>query len=120
MEQVTESALEASSAVARGRAIVLQQNCIACHLPFEGSLHRATDLTLLAKSISGERLLAVLAEGVPGTAMPALGLSTTAAADTLAFLAWLSDAGDDIRARFERLATSAELNLSTVPWFEFE
>jgi nitric oxide reductase subunit C len=120
LSQLTETAAGLASDVQRGREIVLAQNCIACHLPNEQSLQRSADLTTLVSLSGHDKILTVLHDGVAGTAMPRLGLSPADGEAVFAFLGWLQENGDGIRSRFQNLATSSELRLSRVPWFEYE
>lgn len=115
----TAAAVEVSESVARGRELVLEQNCVACHLPNEASLHRATDLTLVAAQLSRARVAEVLDDGVPGTAMVALGMGTAEADAVFEFLSWMNAEGASLRTRFRDSATTGELRLSRIPWFEY-
>ena len=120
LRQFVESGEELPADVAHGWRIVRDQNCITCHRPNEQSLHLATDLTLMAETVERERLFEILRDGIPGKAMPRLALPPEDSAAVLAFLQWLGASGTELRGRFENLATSSELTLSNIPWFEFE
>ena len=120
LRHLVETGEELPPDVARGWIIVRDQNCITCHKPNEQSLHLATDLTLMAANVEPERLFEILRDGIPGKAMPRLALPPEDSADVLAFLEWMGERGPEIRGRFEDLATSGELRLSSIPWFEFE
>ncbi|MDP6763621.1 MAG: c-type cytochrome [Planctomycetota bacterium] len=117
---LVESTGDLGESAARGWEIVAAQGCIGCHLPNGQSLHLATDLTAMAEQVEPARLFGVLRDGIPPTAMPRLGLDDEDCEAVLAFLGWLGEHGEGIRARFESRATSDELLLSEIPWFEFE
>ncbi|MCP3919271.1 MAG: cytochrome c [bacterium] len=104
----------------RGYEIVLAQACLSCHLPNAQSLHRAADLTTVVDTFSRDHVLAVLRDGVPGKAMPALGLVPDDGASVLAFLTWMNANGPRIRASYESSASGGELSWPRVPWFEYE
>ena len=106
--------------VGRGWQLVRDQSCIGCHLPNLQSLHLSMDLTLMSGTVEHARLFEVLRDGIPGKAMPRLAMSAEDSADVLAFLQWLSERGPELRSRFENLATSGELTLSGLPWYEYE
>ncbi|MDP6410189.1 MAG: c-type cytochrome [Planctomycetota bacterium] len=120
LRDLVEAGGELDPDVARGWEIADAQGCIGCHLPNGQSLHRAADLTKIAGSVEHSRLFGVLREGIAGTAMPRLALSDADCEAVLAFLDWLGEHGEGIRARFASLATSDQLLLSEIPWFEFE
>lgn len=119
LRQLVENGERLPPDVARGWGIAQTQGCINCHLPNEQSSHVATDLTTMVETVERKRLFEILHEGIPGTAMPRLALSNEDCEAVLAFLTLLNEREDDVRHRFRGLATSAELTLSEVPWFEF-
>ena len=100
--------------------LVLEQNCISCHLPNLQSAHNAPDLTTISTSVDPARAVEVMRDGIPGTAMPRFGLAEADGTAVLAFLDWMGSHGAQIRQSFESLASSGELILSRVPWFEYE
>lgn len=120
LRQLVETGEELPADVARGWEIASSQNCIACHLPNEQSLHLSTDLTTIVESVARERLFEILHDGIPGKAMPRLALSPADCEAVLAFLIWMNERGDEIRGRFENLSTTGELRLLELPWFEYE
>jgi nitric oxide reductase subunit C len=120
LRQLSETEEPLPEEVARGREIVLAQACISCHLPNEESLNRSTDLTTLVTSVERERVLEILRDGIPAKGMPRLALDGADGEAVLAFLGWLHENGEDVRARFENLPTTTSLELSGVPWFEYE
>lgn len=120
LRQLVETGEELPADVARGWEIAKAQSCISCHLPNEQSLHLSTDLTTIVETVERERLFEILHDGIPGKAMPRLALPPADCEAVLAFLAWMNEHGGGIRARFENLATSAELDLSKISWFEYE
>lgn len=105
--------------VARGCAIVEEQGCIGCHLPNPRSLHRAPDLTTMHERVERERMLTVLAEGIPGKAMPRLQLSAADGEAVRAFLQWMEERGDAIRTEFASIGSEGRIVLSALPWFEY-
>lgn len=125
LAQVTEGLAaaegsELSPAAARGRGIMIGQGCITCHLPNPESLHRAADLTTLARSSDRGSVLTILRDGMPGTAMPRLGLSPEEGEAVFEFLEWMSAHDAEIQAAFEGLSGGRELDFARIPWFEYE
>jgi nitric oxide reductase subunit C len=120
LRQLIKTAEPMAPEVARGAELVLLQACISCHLPNGESAHRSTDLTLLTQNLSQEQVHTILRDGIEGTAMPRLSMSREDSAAVWAFLLWMNECGEEIRGRFNNLATSKELDLSRLPWFEYE
>lgn len=120
LRQLVETGTALPVEVARGWELARTHDCISCHLPNKESLHLASDLTMLATSLERDKLFEVLHDGIPGKAMPRLALGPADCAAVHAFLIWMNEGGEQIRKRFEQVTNSGELELSKVPWFEFE
>ena len=119
LRQIVENGQQLPAYVARGWELAQAQGCINCHLPNEQSTHLSTDLTTMVETVERQRLFEILQDGIPGTAMPRLALPSEDCEAVLAFLTLMNERGDEVRRRFGDLATSAELTLSEVPWFEY-
>lgn len=107
-------------APARGRALALEQNCLGCHLPNHASDYGAPDLTTAVTRLGREGLRVVLAEGVPGTAMPRFGFSEEDLTALTDFLAWMDSNGESIRNTFEVTRRGEDdWSVLDLPWWEF-
>jgi len=120
LSQVFSSEAEMPAEVVRGAELLESQGCIGCHLPNKESLHLSTDLTLITDSRTVEEVQAILHDGIEGTAMPRLSMSAEDAAAVWACMVWMNERGDAIRGRFSSLATSEGIDLTELPWFEYE
>ena len=120
LSQMFLSAEDVSAEVARGAELIQSQGCIGCHLPNKESLHLSTDLTLISDKLTEEQVQVILHDGIEGTAMPRLSMSTEDAAAIWACMLWINERGVTIRGRFSGLATSEGFDLANLPWFEYE
>ncbi len=103
----------------RGLTILLEKNCIDCHLPNVGSAYRAADMTRMSGRLGRDGLAAILAAGVPGKAMPVFVLPTPDIDAIHAALDHLEGHGDTVRAGFENAGSGALGALFALPWFEY-
>ena len=108
-----------SESAALGRDIVLRENCVDCHLPNHQSAYQAPDLTLATGKHGREKLLSILASGVPGKPMPIFRLTPEQQTGVHDFLVWLGQNGVAIRNGFEVTKRAAESSILDLPWFEY-
>jgi nitric oxide reductase subunit C len=102
-----------------GLAIVRKQKCMACHLPNHGNPVRAPDLTAVLERLGKDKVLAVLATGVPGKLMPRFDLDAEQQAGIVAVLSWLSEHSERAERVFE-VTRPGDGSLLSLPWFEYE
>ena len=103
----------------QGLAILLEQNCIDCHLPNARSAYRATDLTEVTGKHDRAALARTLADGVSGTPMPRFVFSAEDVDAVQAILERMKRGSPAIRAAFARAEVAAEGALLALPWFEY-
>ena len=117
VEKVGKQTLSAAENI--GLAIVRKQKCISCHLPNHGNPVRAPDLTVALDRLGKDKVLAVLAAGVPGKLMPRFELDAKQQAGIVAVLTWLSKHRDRAERVFE-VTRPGGGSLLSLPWFEYE
>lgn len=103
----------------QGLTLLLDKNCIDCHLPNAGSAYRSPDMTLMTTRLGADGVATILTTGVPGKAMPAFALTTAELGAVSAALTRLERHGDQIRTGFEAAADAASGSLLDLPWFEY-
>jgi len=118
-ELLAKAAEELSPGEAEGLELIRRERCFGCHLPNHASTHRAPDLTTVIERRGRKGVSGVLAEGVPGKAMPKFTFSETERAAVADFLAWLDRHGAAARDRFESTRPDWA-PLTQLPWFEYE
>ncbi len=104
---------------ATGLSVMRKEKCVACHLPNLSSPLRAPDLTLALEKNGRDKVLRVLAEGVPGTSMPRFGFSAAHRDGVVAMLGWLGKHKEQAARVFE-VTKPDGASIWSIPWFEYE
>jgi nitric oxide reductase subunit C len=103
----------------QGLTILLEKNCIDCHLPNAISAYRSADMTQLSLRLGRSGIAAIFASGVPGKAMPRFPFTEAEIDAVYAALVRLERHGDAFRDGFESAANAASGALFDLPWFEY-
>lgn len=117
--KVTERGDPLTDAEQTGLRVMRREKCVACHLPNLSSPVRAPDLTKAIEKHGSDKVLAILAEGVPGTTMPKFAFPPSEREGVVALLRWLSAHADAAERVFEVTRPGAGAARS-IPWFEFD
>jgi nitric oxide reductase subunit C len=119
VKTVTERGDALTDAEQAGLAVMRREKCIACHLPNQSSPVLAPDLTLALGKHGREKVLAILAAGVPGTTMPKFTFPDAEREGVVAMLGWLAKHADAAASVFEVTRPGGGSGWS-IPWFEYE
>lgn len=108
------SALESA-----GLALILERNCIDCHLPNAVSAYVAPDLCSAVERRGRGGLDAIFATGVSGKAMPRFPFTPEESDAVFAVLTRMGRHAEMLHAGFERAADATQGALADLPWFEY-
>ena len=107
-----------SQASHRGKKIWLQYNCQSCHQIYGFGGFLGPDLTNRGKLFEAESLQELLAEGP--SQMPSIKISLTDARDLEAFFKAMDKTGISIAKSSTYQKQQDNLQITSIPWFDFE
>lgn len=119
-----EASVEAAAptaAAAGGSGAFRSRICATCHVPFQTSVVGAPDLSTVVDRLSDAELREVLVSGRPEAGMPppAPSFSDDEVRGVVAWLHWVADNRQALRADTRARLSRRDVDWSRLPWWEF-